>query len=277
MRIAPLVRMMWKQIVPASKKISGITYYTGKVQEKTAQNVIGGVKNLTRIVDDVVPEEAAKIQKLADQFGRYGVSLGDLKAVTRNVSGLTCMADNKFVDAVLKRKAIIKNGFLGHVTEDNKKIFTKFLNNKKISDEQIESISHLISEENAPILKQLLKDKTFNFKLLASLSPSHLKAENVEVLKQISRNGKVSTQEMLYILSSTNKSNSDIAIKLLAKSGDKSEGLSSILRSVYASEGLSEEGLKVFQLRKKLMTELLENPNFKLGTDARGSENTFCS
>lgn len=131
MRIAPLVRMMWKQVVPASKKISGITYFTDKVQEKTAQNVIGGVKNLTRIVDDVVPEEAAKIQKLADQFGRYGVSLGDLKAVTRNVSGLTCMADNKFVDAVLKRKAIIKNGFLGHVTEDNKKIFTKFLNNKK--------------------------------------------------------------------------------------------------------------------------------------------------
>lgn len=113
------------------KKISGITYFTDKVQEKTAQNLIGGVKNLTRIVDDVVPEEAAKIQKLADQFGRYGVSLGDLKAVTRNVSGLTCMADNKFVDAVLKRKAIIKNGFLGHVTEDNKKIFTKFLNNKK--------------------------------------------------------------------------------------------------------------------------------------------------
>ena len=66
-------------------------------------------------------------------------------------------------------------------------------------------------------------------------------------------------------MGSTNKSNSDIALKLLERAGENTDGINSILHNVYAFEGMSKEGLQTFQLRKNFINELLKNPNFQLG------------
>ena len=277
MGISKIIGFAFKQVAPTQIKGANVMYVTDPLQKKVTQTIAKSVENLTHIASNIEPEEVVKIQNLSNQIKRYGLSNGDLKYYTANDPGLNLLADNKFIDAALKRKNLAQLDLLSKVTEENKKIFTKFLKDKNISDEQLESIVHLITEENAPILKQLLKDKTFNFKLLSSVPQTHFRSDNIDVLKQISKNGKVSTQEMLYIIASTNKSNSDIAIKLLEKAGDNSNGLNSILGSVYAPVKLSAEELKSFQLKKQLLSELLENPKFKLGADEKGMENYLIS
>ena len=281
MKILSLITMARKTAFnPVAKK--ALTYISDPVQRKAAQNLQKDAKNIIRVAEETQPDDAAAIQKFFKQYERYGFSNGDIKYLGGEASDVLLkfglLSDEKFIKAALSRKNLLKqNNFLGSVTEENKKVFIKFLKDKSIDDEQLESVIHLLSEENAPILKQLLKDKNFNFKLLQDIPATHLRSDNVEVLKQISKNGNVKLQEMLYIMTSTNKSNADIAVQLLKKAGNNTDGVHSILGSVYAVENMSEKGLKAFQLRKKLLSELLDNPKFKLGTDSQGNENYLIS
>ena len=259
MKILSLITMARKTAFnPVAKK--ALTYISDPVQRKAAQNLQKGAKNIIRVAEETQPDDAAAIQKFFKQYERYGFSNGDIKYLGGEASDVLLkfglLSDEKFIKAALSRKNLLKqNNFLGSVTEENKKVFIKFLKDKSIDDEQLESVIHLLTEENAPILKQLLKDKNFNFKLLQDLPATHLRGDNVEVLKQISKNGNVKLQEMLYIMTSTNKSNADIAVQLLKKAGNNTDGVHSILGSVYAVENMSEKGLKAFQLRKKLLSE----------------------
>lgn len=258
-----------KIITPPAKRAVKFAHITDPVQRQVAQDVSLGAENLTRLVKEVSPEQITEIQKIFKPFERYGFSQGDVKYLIQQnpdlVQNLELIADDKLINALLKRKNLVKDGVLGCVTKENKKAFIQLLRYKNINDEEFKIIANLITEENAPILKQLLKDKTFDSKILADLPTTHLKRDNVDVLRAISAKGNVKTQEMLYIMTSTNKSNSDIALKLLEKSGEKPEGLNMLLSQVYAYEGMSKEGLQAFELRKRFLTELLENPNFKLG------------
>lgn len=258
-----------KIITPPAKRAVKLAHITDPVQRQVAQDVSLGAENLTRLVKEVSPEQITEIQKIFKPFERYGFSQGDVKYLIQQnpdlVQNLELIADDKLINALLKRKNLVKDGVLGCVTKENKKAFIQLLRYKNINDEEFKIIANLITEENAPILKQLLKDKTFDNKILADLPTTHLKRDNVDVLRAISAKGNVKTQEMLYIMTSTNKSNSDIALKLLEKSGEKPEGLNMLLSQVYAYEGMSKEGLQAFELRKRFLTELLENPNFKLG------------
>lgn len=258
-----------KIITPPAKRAVKFAHITDPVQRQVAQDVSLGAENLTRLVKEVSPEQITEIQKIFKPFERYGFSQGDVKYLIQQnpdlVQNLELIADDKLINALLKRKNLVKDGVLGCVTKENKKAFIQLLRYKNINDEKFKIIANLITEENAPILKQLLKDKTFDSKILADLPTTHLKRDNVDVLRAISAKGNVKTQEMLYIMTSTNKSNSDIALKLLEKSGEKPEGLNMLLSQVYAYEGMSKEGLQAFELRKRFLTELLENPNFKLG------------
>lgn len=258
-----------KIITPPAKRAVKFAHITDPVQRQVAQDVSLGAENLTRLVKEVSPEQITEIQKIFKPFERYGFSQGDVKYLIQQnpdlIQNLELIADDKLINALLKRKNLVKDGVLGCVTKENKKAFIQLLRYKNINDEEFKIIANLITEENAPILKQLLKDETFDSKILADLPTTHLKRDNVDVLRAISAKGNVKTQEMLYIMTSTNKSNSDIALKLLEKSGEKPEGLNMLLSQVYAYEGMSKEGLQAFELRKRFLTELLENPNFKLG------------
>lgn len=258
-----------KIITPSAKRAVKFAHITDPVQRQVAQDVSLGAENLTRLVKEVSPEQIAEIQKIFKPFERYGFSQGDVKYLIKQhpdlVQNLELIADDKLINALLKRKDLVKDGILGCVTKENKKAFIQLLRDKNINDEEFKIIANLITEENAPILKQLLKDKTFDSKILADVPTTHLKRDNVDVLRAIAAKGNVKTQEMLYIMASTNKSNSDIALKLLEKSGENPEGLNMLLHQVYAYEGMSKEGLQAFELRKRFLTELLENSNFKLG------------
>ncbi len=260
-----------KIVTPAAKRAVKFAHITDPVQRQVAQDVSVGAENLTRLVKEISPEQLASLQKYFKPFERYGFSQGDIKYLIQQnpemVENLELIADEKLINAVLKRKDLVKGGLLGCITKENKKAFIQLLRDKSITDEEFKTIANLITEENAPILKQLLKDKNFNSKILADLPTTHLTKDNVEVLRAISGKGSVSTQEMLYIMTSTNKSNSDIALKLLERAGENTEGLNLILHNVYAYEGMSKEGLQAFKLRKNFISELLENPNFKLGKD----------
>lgn len=277
MGISKIVGFTFQRIAPVQMKGVNVLYVTNPVQKKASQTVAKGIENLTHISSKLDSDSAAKIQDFYRQIERYGIPNGDLKYYMEEAPELNLLADKKLIDAALKRKNLAQLDLFSMVTGENKKIFIKFLKDKNISDEQLLNIAHLISEENAPILKQLLKDKTFDFKLLSSIPKTHFRSDNIDVLRQISKNGKVNTQEMIYIMAHTNQSNSDIAIKLLEKAGDNSNGLNSILGSVYAPVGISAEGLKSFKLKKQLLSELLENPNFKLGKDEKGMENYLIS
>lgn len=258
-----------KIVTPAAKRAIKFAHITDPVLRQVAQDFSLGAENLTRLVKEVSPEQLAEIPKIFKPFERYGFSQGDVKYLIQQnpdlVQNLELIADDKLINAVLKRKDLVKDGLLGCITKENKKAFIQLLRDKSITDEEFKTIANLITEENAPILKQLLKDKNFNSKILADLPTTHLTKDNVEVLRAISGKGSVSTQEMLYIMTSTNKSNSDIALKLLERAGENTEGLNLILHNVYAFEGMSKEGLQAFKLRKNFISELLENPNFKLG------------
>lgn len=235
-----------------------------------------GSNGFTRLIKESYPELEQDIhfQKYLSSIDRYAVSKGDAKFFQQTF-GVNPITDEKLIDKMLKRKDLVKNGLLMFVTEENKKELIKLLRDKSITNEKILYIANLITEENAPILKKLIKDKNFNSKILAGLPKTHLKKDNVEVLRAISSKGNVSTQEMLYLMVSTNKSNSDIASKLLERAGKNTEGLSYICGEVRAIEGMSKEGLEAFKLRKNFISELLENPNFNLGKN--DMENLYIS
>ena len=279
MKISALVTLAKKTFSASGNKASKLTYATDTLQRNDVQNIQNGIENIGKILQNMDYEDKEALQQVLDMFKRYGFSQGELKDLTQNyhdlIQHLELFADNKFIEAIQSHKALLEEGIWGFITKDNKKGFIKLLRNKDLTDEQISSIKSLVTDENASILRQLLKDKNFNQKLLADLPASHLKRDNVEVLKQISKNGNVSTQEMIHLMSSTNKSNSDIAVKLLQKSDKNTEGLNFIIHSVYAPAQLSEEGLKAFQLRKNLLSELLENPEFKLGVEKDCYDNYY--
>ena len=279
MKISALVTLAKKTFSASGNKASKLTYATDTLQRNDVHNIQNGIENIGKILQNTDYEDKEALQQVLDMFKRYGFSQGELKDLTQNyhdlIQHLELFADNKFIEAIQSHKALLEEGIWGFITKDNKKGFIKLLRNKDLTDEQISSIKSLVTDENASILRQLLKDKNFNQKLLADLPASHLKRDNVEVLKQISKNGNVSTQEMIHLMSSTNKSNSDIAVKLLQKSDKNTEGLNFIIHSVYAPAQLSEEGLKAFQLRKNLLSELLENPEFKLGVEKDCYDNYY--
>lgn len=270
-----------KVITPAAKRAVKFAHITDPVQRKATQTFLAGGENLNKLAQELEPEMSAHVQKYFKQYERYGLSQGDLKYLVREqkdlLEGLEILSDEKMMSGILKRKHLIKDGLLGCVTKENKKAFAQVLNDKTITDEELGYIADLITNENVSVVRKLLKDKNFDSKVLQYLPSTHLTRENVEVLKAISKNGNVGLQEKLYLLSVTNKSNSDIAVKLLERANGNTEGFDSILHRVYAYEGMSEEGLKAFELRKKFTTELLDNPQFKLGTDKDGMENYLIS
>ena len=279
MQIISLAGLIGKNAMTlASEQVPKSTQFVNSLQRKFIRSIS---RNIIQLLQQTAPDEVITVQKYLREIEKYGLTQGECKFLLSNdadiLEKLVILADEKLIKAVSQRKNIIQEGCLDYVTKENKKAFIQLLEDKKISDEQFLDIAHLITAKSAPILKRLLKSKTFNRKLLQDLPSTHLRADNYEVLKQISKNGNVSTQEMLYIMTNSNKSNSDIAVKLLKKCGKNSEGLNSILRSVYSYEGMSEEGLRAVQLRKKLLSDLLENPDFKLGTDSKGMENFLIS
>lgn len=255
-----------KNIITQATKIAKIT---DPIHGQVTQNVFDGIQNSTKLLKEKFPDEFSIIQKFLNSVERYGISSGELKFIQQYeiLRNLEVFADENLLKALLKRQNLLEDGIAGFVTKENKKAFIKLLRDKKLSDEELKPILHLITEENAPILKQLLKDKNFDKRILSDLPVTHFKTDNVDVLKAISAKGNIDTQEMLYIMAHTNKSNSNIAVKLLERADKNTKGLNLILDKIYAYDGIGEEALETFQLRKKFFTELLDNPNFKLGKD----------
>lgn len=264
------IKIIEKNIAtPTIKKSIETSHLSNSTIKSVTQNISTSVQNLTQLLKEVEPESFTSIQKYLKRFERYGFSQGDIKYLTQQnpefIQNLKLITDKKLIEALTKRKDLVKNGLLSNITEENKNSFIKLLNDKNITDEEFSYISHLIKKDNVSILKQFLKDKNFNSKILADIPTTHFTKDNAKVLKAIANKGNVKTQEMIYIMGSTNKSNSDIALKLLERAGENTDGINSILHNVYAFEGMSKEGLQTFQLRKNFINELLKNPNFQLG------------
>lgn len=264
------IKIVGKNITtPTIKKSIETSHLSNSTIKSVTQNISTSVQNLTQLLKEVEPESFTSIQKYLKRFERYGFSQGDIKYLTQqnpeNIQNLKLITDKKLVEALTKRKDLVKNGLLSNITEENKNSFIKLLNDKNITDEEFSYISHLIKKDNVSLLKQFIKDKNFDSKILADIPTTHFTKNNAKVLKAIANKGNVKTQEMIYIMGSTNKSNSDIALKLLERAGENTDGINSILHNVYAFEGMSKEGLQTFQLRKNFINELLKNPNFQLG------------
>ncbi len=252
---------------PVIKKSVETSHLSNSTIKSITQDLPTNVQTLTQLLKEVEPESFTSIQKYLKRFERYGFSQGDIKYLTQqeNIQDLKLITDKKLVEALIKRKDLVKNGLLSNITQENKNSFIKLLNDKNITDEEFSYISHLIKKDNVSILKQFLKDKNFDSNILADIPATHFTKDNAKVLKAIANKGNVKTQEMIYIMGCTNKSNSDIALKLLERAGENTDGINSILHNVYAFEGMSKEGLQTFQLRKNFINELLKNPNFQLG------------
>ena len=252
---------------PVIKKSVETSHLSNSTIKSITQDLPTNVQTLTQLLKEVEPESFTSIQKYLKRFERYGFSQGDIKYLTQqeNIQNLKLITDKKLVEALIKRKDLVKNGFLSNITQENKNSFIKLLNDKNITDEEFSYISHLIKKDNVSTLKQFLKDKNFDNNILADIPATHFTKDNAKVLKAIANKGNVKTQEMIYIMGCTNKSNSDIALKLLERAGENTDGINSILHNVYAFEGMSKEGLQTFQLRKNFINELLKNPNFQLG------------
>lgn len=264
------IKIIEKNIAtPAIKKSVETSHLSNSTIKSVTQELSTNVQNLTQLLKEVEPESFTSIQKYLKRFERYGFSQGDIKYLTQQnpefIHNLKLITDKKLIEALTKRKNLVKNGLLSNITEENKNSFIKLLNDKNITDEEFSYISHLIKKDNVSILKQFLKDKNFDSKILADVPATHLTKDNAKVLKAIGNKGNVKTQEMIYIMGITNKSNSDIALKLLERAGENTDGINSILHNVYAFEGMSKEGLQTFQLRKNFINELLKNPDFQLG------------
>lgn len=265
-----IIKIVEKNIAtPTIKKSIETSHLSNSTIKSVTQNISTSVQNLTQLLKEVEPESFTSIQKYLKRFERYGFSQGDIKYLTQQnpefIQNLKLITDKKLIEALTKRKDLVKNGLLSNITEENKNSFIKLLNDKNITDEEFSYISHLIKKDNVSILKQFIKDKNFDSKILADIPTTHFTKDNAKVLKAIANKGNVKTQEMIYIMGSTNKSNSDIALKLLERAGENTDGINSILHNVYAFEGMSKEGLQTFQLRKNFINELLKNPNFQLG------------
>ena len=260
-----------KVINPLSKKVGKFLHVTDTVQEKAVQTMTDGGNNLCRILQEVPSEDAEYARKY---FERYGFSKGDLKLMDKSMlEKFEILADDKMLQALLSRKGLIKEGILADITKENKKALIALLKDKNITDEQILLVVNALSNENLSVVRQLLKDKNFDSTVFKHLPGAVVNRENVGVLKAIAQKGNVDPQEISYIIQRTNKNNSDIALQLLDRAGENSNGLHFLLDSVYSFDTMSKEGLEACKLRKKFLAELLENPNFKLGTDKDGMRN----
>lgn len=262
---------------PVIKKSVETSHSSNSTIKSVTQELSTNIQNLTQLLKEVEPESFSSTLKYFKRFERYGFSQGDIKYLTQQnpetIQNLKLITDKKLVEALIKRKDLVKGGLLSNITKENKNSYIKLLNDKNITDEEISCISHLIKKDNVSILKQFLKDKNFDSKILTNIPATHFTKDNAKVLKAIANKGNVKTQEMIYIMGSTNKSNSDIALKLLERAGENTDGINSILHNVYAFEGMSKEGLQTFQLRKNFINELLKNPNFQLGKNERENYN----
>ena len=116
-----------KIITPPAKRVVKLAHITDPVQRQVAQDVSLGAENLTRLVKEVSPEQITEIQKIFKPFERYGFSQGDVKYLIQQnpglVQNLELIADDKLINALLKRKNLVKDGVLGCVTKENKKAF----------------------------------------------------------------------------------------------------------------------------------------------------------
>ena len=272
------IKSIEKNIVtPVIKKSVETSHSSNSTIKSVTQELSTNIQNLTQLLKEVEPESFSSTLKYFKRFERYGFSQGDIKYLTQQnpetIQNLKLITDKKLVEALIKRKDLVKGGLLSNITKENKNSYIKLLNDKNITDEEISCISHLIKKDNVSILKQFLKDKNFDSKILTNIPATHFTKDNAKVLKAIANKGNVKAQEIIYIMGSTNKSNSDIALKLLERAGENTDGINSILHNVYAFEGMSKEGLQTFQLRKNFINELLKNPNFQLGKNERENYN----
>ena len=146
-----------KIITPPAKRVVKLAHITDPVQRQVAQDVSLGAENLTRLVKEVSPEQITEIQKIFKPFERYGFSQGDVKYLIQQnpglVQNLELIADDKLINALLKRKNLVKDGVLGCVTKENKKAFIQLLRYKNINDEEFKdkfgySVEDLINKYN---------------------------------------------------------------------------------------------------------------------------------
>lgn len=251
-------------------KASKLTSYCCDPVAKDASEVLSKLSKWADTFDS-----KGKAKELLKQYDKYGISHGEAKKILKGFEELPkelleVLGDEKFFKAILKRKDVVaQGGLLRNVTSKNKKAFIKVLNDKNITDEQFSNIMGLISDENLPVLKKLLKDKNFDSTILKDIPRTHFSKGNVELIKKIAQRGDVSQQEMLYLLVFTKNGNSDIAIKLLDKAGKNTEGLNTILSCVRSDiVPVASEEVKKLEIQKKLLNELLDCPQFKLGETA---------
>ena len=258
--------------------------YADYTQRVLSMKYYNGYAQFSRVLEKYSPEQSEIIKKYLQNFSKYGMSDGEVKYFQQEgIKKFELITDRNFVQALLKRKNLIEDAGIYQVTKENKNAFIKLLNDKNIKDEQIKNVVHLVSDKNISVLKDILKDKNIDTKVLKSLPVEKLNKYNGKVLKYILKIKNIDEKEMLRIMENTNKSNYDIAIKLLQKSKDNTEGISQILYDI--SSDISQSGLavrinkylykmagknqRVFEmfevheknqkLKRKLLSELLDN------------------
>ena len=251
-------------------KFDGIT---DPILKKTAETLDVAIESSTRIFDQLAPEDAHLVKKELVNFTQGGISQGEIKQLLKNfpelAEKLEILADEKLINTILARQGITKEHFsqiLCNVTVDNKEAVIKFLSNKEISNDQLYSIIHLITEENTPLLQRILKEEQIDLETLRMLSGRHIRPDSIEVLKAISKKGNISPQNLFDIMNETTADNAEIAIKMLEKS-ETVDGISPILRKLRKPLNETEESLKIYETQKKFFSELLDNPEFKLPED----------
>ena len=268
-----------KNLIPVGKNaVTAVKFsqITNPAHRKVAQKAVKGLKNLSELLSkstdtyviNAAKKELPELWAMTAKFEKYGLSQGEVKTLIKDadfVGAMEIFADDTFVKALSKRQKLIGDGVLSSVTKENKDVYIRFLKDKKITDEQIHNVAELITKENEPILRQLLADTSFDSKFLADIPSTHFRKDNIEVVRALAKRPDVSHQEILYILGSTNKSNTDVALKLLERAGENPQSLSSILRKVYSCDEMNDSIRGLIELRKKFVMDMLENPNFRLG------------
>ena len=127
-----------KSITPAIKKTVETSHLSNSTIKKVTQEFSTNVQNLTQLLKEVEPESFTSIQKYLKRFERYGFSQGDIKYLTQhnpeNIQKLELITDKKVVEALTKRKDLVKKGILSDITKENKNSYIKLLNDKNITE-----------------------------------------------------------------------------------------------------------------------------------------------
>ena len=259
--------------------------YADYTQRLLSMKYYNGYAQFARVLEKYSPEQSEIIRKFLQNFSKYGMSEGEVKYFQQEgIKKFELITDKNFVQALLKRKNLIEDASIYKVTKENKNAFIKLLNDENICDEQIKNVAHLVTDKNISILRNILKDKDIDTKILKSLPIEKLNKYNGKALKYIIGIKNIDEKEMLRIMENINKSNYGIAIKLLQRSKD-SKGIVQLLYDISSDStqsGLANRMCKYLykmagkkhqagyfdvieahekkqKLKRKLLSELLDN------------------